>query len=120
MISNSLKVFRKYASDSCKLKISVIKKIIDSTKLDYSPEEFGRELDEKVEKERNYLGVKFLNSLLSRKERKSNFSIVFRTLLHYYYKKEVYPTVLTNCKILPAAKRKQLVGVRKICQFSMR
>jgi len=38
MISNSLKVFRKYASDSCKLKVSVVKKVINFANLDYSPE----------------------------------------------------------------------------------
>lgn len=87
MISNSLKVFRKYASDSSKLDFSVIDKIIKFAGLNYSSEEFGKDLDDKAGKHKNYLGAKFLNRLLSRKDQKKNFSIVFRTVLHYYYKK---------------------------------
>lgn len=45
MISNSLKVFRKYVSDSGKFQDSVIKKIINLANLDYSLEEFGKEFD---------------------------------------------------------------------------
>ena len=36
MISNSLKVFRKYASDSTKIKNSIVDKIIKSQGLDYT------------------------------------------------------------------------------------
>lgn len=64
------------------------------------------------------MGIKFLNSLLSKKEKNSNFAIVFRILLRYYYKKGVYPTVLTSGKILTEAKKKQLIGARRICENS--
>lgn len=72
------------------------------------------DLEAYIPKDRNYLGAKFLSSLALKKKQDSNFKIAFRTLLNYYYKKVVFSTVLTSSKILGGAKKKQLVGARKI------
>lgn len=50
MISNSLKVFRKYASDSAKIKNSIVDKIIKSQGLDYTAQDFNKDLDKKIQK----------------------------------------------------------------------
>ena len=76
-----------------------------------------RDLDEAMPKDRNYLGAKFLTSLTLRKKQDTNFRIVFRTLLNYYYRKMIFPTVSTSLKILKDAKRRQFVGARKILEI---
>lgn len=108
-------MFRKYAADSSKAEHSIIEAIIAKSCGNYSVEEFGKDLDKKIPREKNYFGIKFLKTLVSSgKEKKTNFTIVIRTLLQYYYKKEIYPTVLTSWKILSQAKKKQIMGTRKI------
>ncbi len=115
IVSNSLKVFRKYAADSSKAEHSPIQIIIAKNCRNYSAEEFCRDLDKKIPREKNYFGIKFLKSLVSsNKEKKTNFTIAIRSLLRFYYRKEIYPTVLTSWKILSPAKKKQIIGTRKI------
>lgn len=67
MISNSLKVFRKYISDLCKIDHSIIQSIIEYHNLDYTPQDFSKDFNKKVHKDQNYLGLKYLNSLLNNK-----------------------------------------------------
>lgn len=48
IVSNSLKVFRKYASDSTKVGGSIVQNIIQKYSLNYTVEEFGKDLDRKI------------------------------------------------------------------------
>ena len=68
MISNSLKVFRKFVKDSSELEESPISTIIRLKKLDYTPGEFLQELEATIPKDRNYLGAKFLASLTNKRK----------------------------------------------------
>lgn len=87
MISNSLKVFRKFAFDSTIGQDSLFLSIIKAKNLIYNVSDFRRELQKKFsEFEDNYLGRKFLSSLWSGSKKDTKFAVVLRILFYHFYR----------------------------------